>query len=200
MSGGRQYDFLSLNVRNSKGLSMRAAALTRVVGAALCLLHSSAIFASNHSSAEFPLRIHIYHINARAFYSSNRTVDFFEGEGRANLFERGDPRGFDFGFRCSAQVMTSSGYETYPARWKKQDATLEVLLPVMGKPNATNACELKVAMKPDKAYHTRNGIVYEEPAALYKEWMLKVQYDPEHGKNEPQQVPSTPAGTNTNAK
>jgi hypothetical protein len=33
----------------------------------------------------------------------------------------------------------------------------------------------------------------EEPAAKYKQWMEKVQYDPEHDKNEPVETAPAPA-------
>ena len=143
-----------------------------------------ASFAGSHTIADFPLRVHIYQANARTHYSS-RMVDFVDGEGRANLFEQGDPRGFDFSYRCGDRVMYSAGFETYPARWKKPGAVLEMLSPAMGKANAYEACELKVVMKPGLVYHKHDGLLTEESAARYKDWMLRVQYDPEHGKNEP---------------
>lgn len=33
-----------------------------------------------------------------------------DGEGRANLFEAGQPRGFDYGFRCRERLMASAYY------------------------------------------------------------------------------------------
>jgi hypothetical protein len=52
---------------------------------------------------------------------------------------------------------------------------------------------LKVEMK-ESAYYKHNGLLNEEPAAVFKAWMEKRQYDPEHGKNEPQPAP-VPANT-----
>ena len=41
--------------------------------------------------------------------------------------------GFDFNYSCSEKLKASFGYETYPAKWKKQDKVITVLVPVMGK-------------------------------------------------------------------
>jgi hypothetical protein len=94
--------------------------------------------------------------------------------------------------------MNSEGYETYPARWRKPGKELEILLPAMG-----GVCDLKVEMKPDIVYHRHKGSLSEEPAAKYKEWMAKVQYDPEHGKNQPLEADSesgpAPAANSTPA-
>jgi hypothetical protein len=54
----------------------------------------------------------------------------------------------------------------------------------MGKPGAMHPCELKVTMK-DFAYYRRSGSLYTEPAGIFKQWMEKHHYDPEHGKNQP---------------
>lgn len=153
-----------------------------------CLGLSSLLLAAGHNVADYSLRVHIFQFNSHSHYYQ-RTLDAVDGEERANLYENGEPRGFDFNYRCSERLMVSSGYETYPARWKKQNQTLEILLPVMGKPGAFDACEMKVAMK-DTAYFRHNGGLDEEPATVYKAWMDKHQYDPEHGKNEPLTLPA----------
>jgi hypothetical protein len=135
--------------------------------------------------SEFPLRVHIYQNSQQSHYRRQVLVNV-EGAGRANLFEGGEPRGFDFNFLCGGRVMTSSGYETYPARWKKKPKVLEIFVPEIGsgKPGVGKRCELKVDLK-DFAYYRRSGVVETEPAAAFKEWMVKHQYDPEHGKDEP---------------
>jgi hypothetical protein len=48
-------------------------------------------------------------------------------------------------------------------------------------------------MKADVVYRSSNGVLREDSAAKFKEWMEKHQYDPEHGKNEP--VEAAPAAT-----
>jgi hypothetical protein len=152
---------------------------------AAIVLVSAIASAGSHNPEDYPLRVHIYQVNNRIFYSPGHTIESVDGDGKANLFENSEPKGFDFAFHCSREVTNSSGYETYLAKWKKSGSSLEILLPVMGKPNATDGCELKVVMKDSMAYHTHSGVLYEEPSAAYKGWMDKVQYDPEHGKNQP---------------
>ena len=162
-----------------------------MAGLAACLLALPA-FAGGHNPADYPLRVHVFQFNSHSHYY-HQALDVVDGEGRANLYENGQPRGFDFSYRCSDRLRTSAGYETYLARWKKQDRTLEILLPQFGKPGAMDGCELKVEMKESMAYYKHNGLLNEEPAAVFKQWMDKHQYDPEHGKNEPVSTAPEPA-------
>lgn len=150
---------------------------------AACFLLAGFAHAGKVNSADFALRVHIFSYNGHSHYY-DRSLDMVDGEGRANLYENSQPRGFDFSYRCADRLRVSAGYETYMARWKKPGQVLEILLPVFGKPNAVEGCELKVLMK-DTAYFRHNGLVGEEPASVFKDWMLKHQYDPEHGLNEP---------------
>jgi hypothetical protein len=106
------------------------------------------------------------------------------GDGLANLFENGEPRGLDFSFVCSQRIKPSFGFETYPAKWKKQNEELVVLFPVFGKSNAYFTCNLKTQLK-DYAYFMHNGRLESAPPAQYKAWMANHDYDPEHGKNTP---------------
>ena len=143
--------------------------------------------------ADYPLRVHVFGRNGTTFYRM-RAEQEAKGEGRADLFENGEARGMDFQFDCSKRLMVSSGFETYPARWKKPNEQLEVLIPEFGKQNSYSTCTFKVQMK-DFAYFRRNGVLLTEPITAYKEWMVKRDYDPEHGKNIPatSAPPSTPA-------
>jgi len=131
--------------------------------------------------ADYPLRVHIFsHDGVSHYYGPGgiRSLEDVDGEGRANLYENSKPRGFDFKYVCDERLMNSMGYETYPARWKKVNVELEVLLPVSGK-----TCKFQVAMKDGIAYYKSNGNFGEEPAEKFKAWMTKYQYDPEHGQN-----------------
>ena len=167
---------------------------------AAALSSSVAAHAGSPNPADFPLRVHIVQNSNRTHYH-DRVLDYVDGEGRANLFENGQPRGFDYGFRCEDRVRLSDGYETYPARWKKPGRELEILQPVMGKPGSFWPCDLKVEMK-DSIFVRHNGLVEEEPATRYKEWMDRRQYDPEHDKNQPASAePASPeAATPATAK
>ena len=70
--------------------------------------------------------------------------------------------------------------------------------------NGYDTCRLKVMVK-DFVYITRNGNLTTEPADLFKQWMTKHDYDPEHGKTTPQptapavsgQVPNAAPGSST---
>jgi len=173
---------------------MRRVFLLILSGVAGCLLLSTAVLAGGHNTADYPLRVHIFQYNGHSHYYQ-RSLDMVDGEGRANLYENDEPRGFDFSYRCEDRLRVSAGYETYLARWKKPGKAIEILLPVFGKPGAMEGCELLVEMK-DTAYYRHNGSLNEESAAKFKEWMDKHQYDPEHGKNEPvAAVATTGAGT-----
>ena len=160
----------------------------------ICMLFPMAVFAG-HNPDDYPLRVHIFQHNSHSHYY-HQSLDLVDGEGRANLYENGQPRGFDYSYRCGERIRNSLGYETYLARWKKQGQSLEILLPKMGKPGAMEACELRVDMK-DFAYYRHNGTVDTEPVTAFKKWMDKHQYDPEHGKNEPTSVAPEQAETNT---
>ena len=150
----------------------------------LCLLFSSAaVNAESKKPADYPLRIHIFGHNETTFYR-NQIFEESKGEGRANLFENSEARGVDFSFECSEKLKSSFGYETYPARWKKPNQELTVLLPVFGRANAYFTCNLKTQVK-DYAYATHNGRMTSEPPAAFKTWMVKHDYDPEKGKNTP---------------
>jgi hypothetical protein len=167
---------------------MRKANILWMAGLVCCLLGPTSAYAGKTTAADFPLRVHVFSYNGHSHYSYG-SLDMVDGEGRANLFENGEPKGFDFSYRCEDRLRVSPGYETYMARWKKSGRVLEILLPQFGKPGAEDGCELKVLMK-DSAYIRHNGLLGEEPAADFKAWMVKHDYDPEHGKNEPAKVVS----------
>jgi len=160
-------------------------ALSSLLSSALL---SHAAFAESHNVADYPLRVHIVQNTNHAHYRE-RTIDYVDGEGRANLFENSQPSGFDYGFRCDDRLMVSPGYETYPARWRKPRREIDILEPIMGKPGAARICTLKVDMK-EMVYVRHNGLVDQQSPATFKQWMDRRQYDPEHGKNEP--VPAAP--------
>lgn len=153
---------------------------------AVCVLFSAAAWAGKWNAADYPLRVLVIQWNNSSSYRGG-ALEEVNGRGRANLFENGDPKGFQFEYDCGARVLGSPGYETYLARWKKPGREIEVLVPVIGgKPNEVNTCTMKVTVNPETAYYRRgNGIVQEEPAAQYKSWMMKHKYDPEHGLNQP---------------
>jgi hypothetical protein len=161
---------------------MRRFAISFLSALALFLLLPAQGFAARNP-ADYPLRVHIFSHGGISHYSGPRgisSLDEVDGEGRANLYEGSQPRAFDFHYVCDERLMNSMGYETYPARWKKPNVEMELLLPVSGK-----TCKFRVAMKDGVAYYRHDGNFGEEPAEKFKAWMDKYQYDPEHGRNLP---------------
>ena len=180
--------------------------LTRPVVLTAFLAATSAFLpiaqAESKNPADYPLRIHIFRRSETTFYHQHMAEEA-KGEGRANLFEGGEPKGVDFEFECSDKLKTSSGFETFPAKWKKPNEELIILQPEFGKPNSYNTCKLKVQLK-DFAYFSRNGNLNSEPAMEFKQWMRAHDYDPEHGKetptaNKPTAQANPAAGTSTSA-
>ncbi len=157
-----------------------------------CLLIATAtVHAESKNPADYPLRVHIFTHNQTTFYHM-RNAEESKGEGRANLFANGDVRGVDFTYDCSEKVKVSFGYETYPAKWKKPNQELVVLMPVFGKAGSYFTCNFKTDVK-DYAYVTHDGKMGSEPPAQFKAWMVKHDYDPEHGKNVPVKLETQPA-------
>jgi hypothetical protein len=157
---------------------------------AFCALLSTAALASPNP-ADYPLRLHIFSHNGVSHYYW-RSLDEVDGEGRANLYENGEPKGMDFRYHCDNRLMNSGGFETYQAKWKKPGVELQILLPAGG-----GKCDLRVDVKPNVVYVKHNGYLNEEPAVKFKQWMVKHDYDPEHGKDLP--AFPEPAGAGTSA-
>jgi len=163
---------------------------------ALCfslLLAPTLLHAESKNPADYPFRVHIFSRSETNFYHFH-SVDESKGEGRANLFANGDVRGVDFNFDCSQKLKSSFGYETYPAKWKKPNQELVVLLPVFGKGGSYFTCDLKTEVK-DFAYTAHDGRMSSEPSTQFKEWMQKHDYDPEHGKNTPVRLEPKPTSS-----
>ena len=91
----------------------------------------------------------------------------------------------DFKYKCAEGFKVSAGYHTFVARWKKEGRELQVLVPETKKPTSTFECTLKVELKDAVVYVPRSGEMQAVSSELYKKWMDKVQYDPEHGKETP---------------
>lgn len=148
------------------------------------LLVPSLLLAAPKTPADYPLRVHIFSRSETTFYE-HRQIDESRGEGRANLFADGDVHAVDFSFSCSQKLKSSFGFEAYPARWKKPGRELEVLLPVFGKTGSYWTCDLKTDVRDDIAYFFHDGRMGSEPVQKFKDWMVRHNYDPEHGKDVP---------------
>ena len=155
------------------------------------LLAPAAMFADSKNPADYPLRLHILGRNQTTFLE-HRITDEAKGDGRADLFQNGEAHGVDFTYDCSDKVRASFGYETYPAKWKKPGQELTVLLPVFGKTGTFFTCNFKTDVK-NFAYNMRDGRIGQESVDQYKAWMVRVNYDPEHGKDVPVKPAPAPA-------
>jgi hypothetical protein len=157
-----------------------------LVLACLCFLPGSPTAAATPDPADFPLRVHIYHVSNHS-HRWRGMLEWVGGEGRANLYENGMPAGLEFAYRCGEKFMHSEDYETIPARWKKPGYSLIVLAHPIGSDHLTT-CEWKVDVK-EFAYARVNGHVITEPAADLQHWMQLHQYDPEHRDAPPADLP-----------
>jgi len=147
----------------------------------------------------YPLRVHVFKNTQKSRHTRQNKgdpegPDYLDGMGVADLFENGEPRGFQFTYNCMDVVRESGGYSTIPARWKKKEKTLELLAPEPGKPWNGETCDLKTEMRPGLAFILKNDSMAEESAAALKEWMAKHEYDPEKGKDAPVAADDGPMG------
>ena len=156
-----------------------------------CLVMSGVMTAGAASTnpADYPLRIHVFgKSNSTAWVNRrSRSVTETKGQGHANLFANGEVRAVEFSYTCDGQhLRPSSGFwDTYPAKWKKPNRVLVMLIPVFGKTGKYSTCELNTDVK-DYAYNRLSQTRFEPvPPEQFKAWMVQHQYDPEHGKNVP---------------
>jgi hypothetical protein len=151
---------------------------------------STPALAVKPDEAKYPLRVHIMRFAAQPNHSRvpkslSDPPPYVAGMGVADLFENGEPQGFQFTYSCTVAMQASGGYSTLPARWKKKDKTLEILLPQAGKPWNSESCNLTTEMSAGLVYYWKNGSLAEESSAVLKDWMAKHQYDPENDQEEP---------------
>ena len=182
---------------------MRRVFLCILCGLAVGLSLSTTALAGGPDPDDYPLRVHVLknvarHDPNKAYSAKNpeNMADYIDGQGAADLFENGEPRGFLFTYSCMRAPEASDGYSTYPAKWKKKDKVLEVLLPQTGKPWNLEACDLQPAMRPGLAYfwNDKDDTVVEQSSAVFKDWMMKHQYNPEKGLDLPNDAAAAPDG------
>jgi hypothetical protein len=178
---------------------MRRALLCGLGAVVGWLALSTAVMAGARDPADYPLRVYIFKFVSQSRHnreskSMSDGPGYVDGQGAADLFENGEPRGFMFSYSCMDSLRNSYGYATFPARWKKKEKTLEVLLPEVGKPWNNVSCDLRAEMRPGLVFCLRNDSIAEESTAVFKDWMVKHQYDPEKGKDDPLTAEDGPMG------
>jgi hypothetical protein len=161
--------------------------LSAIVG---CLAFAAGARAAGPDPSNYPLRVHVLKFTSQSPQPKNKTTtsddpNYTDGMGIADLFENGQPQGFEFNYSCTEPMKASSGYGTYPARWKRRGKILEILLPRAGKPWELQTCDLNAELINGMVFCWKNSKVAEESAAMLMDWMVKHQYDPENGKDEP---------------
>jgi hypothetical protein len=169
---------------------MQRALLVALCAVAGCFAFSTAALAGGPNPDNYPLRVHVLKYASRTSPTRDGKnlsgmQDFVDGQGVADLFEREEPRGFEFTSSCTDPPRASSGYGSFPARWKKKEKTLEILLPQIGKPWSWVSCDLRTEMAEGVVFYWKNGSLAVEAAQILKDWMIKHQYNPEQGKDEP---------------
>lgn len=129
--------------------------------------------------SDYPMRLHIYETHW------NHNGWGYHAFGRANLFdEQGVPHGVEFTYDCGDHLMASSGSEAYPAKWKKQGLSVDVVFGEIGaNPNSFHDCEFKVSQKQFVYYYDRGGMGTESA----QEFLAK------HPKQVPSVGPATQA-------
>src|SRR5260221_12478711 len=116
---------------------MRRVCIWILGGLAGLILPATVVQGRGPDVADFPLRVHVLKNLASARpdrggkFAAEEPASMV-GNGAADLFEGGEPMGFQFKFSCTQPLRPSEGYATYPARWKKRGKTLDVLLPERG--------------------------------------------------------------------
>ncbi|HEY1766333.1 MAG TPA: hypothetical protein VGG26_01685 [Terracidiphilus sp.] len=151
-------------------------ALLLLIVAVLCV---PALLPAKRSLSDYPLRVHIYQTHW------NHNGWGYHAFGRANVFdEHGVPHGAEFTYDCADHLMASSANEAYPAKWKKQDQSVEVIFGEIGqKPDQFHACEFKLALKPFVFYRHNGGLDTESAQ----------EFTAKHANQAPQSGAATPA-------
>ena len=146
---------------------MKVSRFSSPLGALALLLCVPISLLAKKSLSDYPMRVHIYQTNW------NHNSWGYHAFGRANLFdEQGVPHGVEFTYDCADHLMASSGNEAYPAKWKKQGESIDVVFGEIGaNPNSFHDCEFKVAEKQFVFYHDRGELGTESA----QEFMAKHQ-------------------------
>ena len=114
---------------------------------------------------KYPLQVHVF--DRRVHH--NRRFGAYSGTGHANLVEGNRIVGVEFSYDCLYKFLDSDADEFYPAKWKKEGLSLEILTGVLGSDTRTHTCQFDIAEK-DFVYRRVNGkrvtMSVEEYAAL----------------------------------
>jgi hypothetical protein len=143
-----------------------------------------AAHASDRNPGSFPLQVQIVYRHGHRHHHG-----YFAGEGKGNLIQGNQINGMEFSFACEYKFNDSEADEVYPARWKKEGLTLDILMGEMGSETRTHTCQLKIALK-DVVYRKVKGQVVgmspQEYASLddarieHEQSLAPLDLDPSH--------------------
>jgi hypothetical protein len=108
----------------------------------------------------YPLRVHIF--SRRVHH--NRRFDSYSGSGRANLIEGDTVAGMEFTYLCSFKFLDSDADEYYPAKWRKDGQSIDILFGKVGSDSQVRKCQFKVLRKEFVYARDRGKIVTLSPA------------------------------------
>ena len=158
---------------------MKASPLLRATLVVIALLCVPATVLAKRNLADYPMRVLIY----QTHWNQDRLG--FHAFGRANLFdEKGVPHGVEFTYDCMDHLMASDGNEAYPAKWKRQGQSVELIFGEIGAgPGSFQSCEMKIAEKSYVFFHDRGELGTESAA----------EFAAKHQKQAPSAGPATDA-------
>jgi hypothetical protein len=124
----------------------------KAIGAAMVFfVGATSMWAKSRTIEDYPLRVEIIDVE---WTPSNGS---WNGVGHGNLVSPGGGlNGIEFSASCRVRFMTSVGNTAYPARWKKERASLALRETEVGNENKHEECEVKVSLR-DFLYRYRNG-------------------------------------------
>jgi hypothetical protein len=103
---------------------------------------SPPFIAATAPNPDYPLRVQLT-VTRSSFSSSNGS----HAEGRGNILDKPE-LGFDFSDSCDQRLSVHyDPNQFFQARWKKKDATLEILLQEVGS-NKISFCDLVLTIQP----------------------------------------------------
>jgi len=158
---------------------MKTSRLAASLGTLAVLLCVPVSVLAKKMLSDYPMRLHIYETH----WNHNRWG--YHAFGRANLFdEQGVPHGVEFMYDCGDHLMASSANEAYPAKWKKQGQSVDVIFGEIGaNPDSFHDCEFKISEKQFVFYRSQGELGTESA----QEFMAK------HPKQAPSVGPATQA-------
>jgi hypothetical protein len=142
----------------------------KLVGAALVWFMGESLMPEKSRSIEdYTLRVEIIEVD----WSQNAWG--MSGIGHGNVFNpSGEPNGFEFTSTCAERFTATVGNQAYPARWKKERASLALRGTRIGDERKHDECEHKVSLS-DFLYANRGGHLVTVPREQLRAAIQKKQ-------------------------